>query len=85
MKKTTWAAISLLLAAAILLILVLVMFPGKPAGSGNGAELLLDGAALPAAYLPGASEDAPAAGDLRVVISLDGRDVAVLPFGEAHT
>lgn len=67
-------------AAAILLTLALVLCAcGAGNESGAGPRMELDGAPWAGGAL------APEAGDLRVYVTLDGKPLADLPFGEAHT
>ena len=73
-KKILWAVI-LPAAAAAVLCLVLLRPGAKPASAG----VWVDGKALEDPVL------SPEKGDLRVHLTLDGQEIADLPFGEAHT
>ena len=74
MKKALAAAILLAAAAALCLVLL------RPGARTGGAEVFLDGEAFSGPAL------SPEKGDgLRVVLTLDGKEIADLPFGEAHT
>jgi len=74
-KKRVWIAILLLVAAAAVLCFVLLRPGAQPAGT----RVLLDGKALADPVL------SPDAKDLRVILTLDGKEIANLPFEEAHT
>ena len=79
MKRKAWAA-ALLLATVAVLFLVLLRPWEKP----GGVRVFLDGqeVAEGSAVSSFASSDTD---DLRVVLTLDGQEIANLPFGEAHT
>ena len=79
MKRKAWAA-ALLLATVAVLCLVLLRPWEKP----GGVRVFLDGqeVAEGSAVSSFASSDTD---DLRVVLTLDGQEIANLPFGEAHT
>ena len=76
LKKKTVAAGAALLVCAI----VLCFFLLRGAPSDSRFTVLVDGAPLSAPVL--APEKG---GGLRVILTLDGREIANLPFGEAHT
>ena len=75
MRKKHLAALLVLLAAAAVLCLFLLRPFSRPAEvrvwvDGQEAELPLS---------------PPETGDLRVYLTLDGKEIAVFPFGEPHT
>ena len=74
MKKKTLAAVILLAAAAAVLCLVLL----RPGSTPAGVKILVDGEELTGAAVPEVRDD------LRVILTLDGEEIAVFPFGEAH-
>ena len=74
MKKRVWIAVLLLAAAAAVLCFVLL----RPGTKTAGTQILLDGKALSDPVL------SPDSKDLRVILTLDGKEIADLPFGEAH-
>ena len=76
MKKKYIAAAVLLFAAAVILCLAL----SRPGVKGSGVVVRVDGREPLSAVLSPEKQD-----DLRVVLTLDGRLIADLPFGEAHT
>ena len=76
MKKKLWAAAILLSAAAAVLWFMLLRPGPRSAGSG----ILVDGKPLSAPVLSPEKKE-----DLRVHLTLDGKEIADLPFGEAHT
>jgi len=69
------------LAAALLSAAVLLSVPvGKPATAEEaGVQVLLDGEPLGEEQTIGSDED-----DLRIYITLNGEELLVLPFAEAH-
>ncbi len=76
MRGRHLAAVILLIAAAAVLCFVLV----RPGTQITGTRILVDGKPFTDPMLsPGRQ------GDLRVVLTLDGREILNLPFGEAHT
>ena len=75
MKKRVWIAVLLLAAAAAVLCFVLL----RPGAKTAGTQILLDGKALSDPVL------SPDSKDLRVILTLDGKEIANLPFEEAHT
>ena len=76
MKRKYWAIAALVLAAAIVC-LVLLRPWARPA---SGVRVLVDGKELTSASVsPEKTED------LRVYLTLDGKELASLPFSEAHT
>ena len=75
MKKRVWIAVLLLAAAAAVLCFVLL----RPGTKTAGTQILLDGKALSDPVL------SPDSKDLRVILTLDGKEIANLPFEEAHT
>lgn len=76
MKKKYIAAAVLLFAAVVILCLAL----SRPGVKGSGVVVRVDGREPLSAVLSPEKQD-----DLRVVLTLDGRLIADLPFGEAHT
>ena len=76
MKKKYIAAAVLLFAAVVILCLAL----SHPGVKGSGVVVRVDGREPLSAVLSPEKQD-----DLRVVLTLDGRLIADLPFGEAHT
>lgn len=76
MKKKTVAALCLLFAAAA----VLCVFLLRPGARPGGTLVHVDGQELSAPVLSPES-----GGGLRVILTLDGREIANLPFGEPHT
>ncbi len=76
MKKKYIAAAVLLFAAAVILCLALF----RPGVKDSGVVVRVDGREPLSAVLSPEKQD-----DLRVVLTLDGRLIADLPFGEAHT
>ena len=77
LKRLAPAAAVLLLAASVLFCL---SGCSTETGSRQEARLWLDGQPVPAGYAPGGAD-----GDLRVIVTLDGRTLAELPFSEPHT
>ena len=75
MKKRVWIAV-LLLAAAVAVICFVLLQPGTKTA---GTQILLDGEALSDPVL------SPDSKDLRVILTLDGKEIVNLPFEEAHT
>ena len=75
MKKRVWIAVLLLAAAAAVLCFVLL----RPGTKTAGTQILLDGKALSDPVL------SPDSKDLRVILTLDGKEIVNLPFEEAHT
>ena len=75
MKKKAMIA-AVLVAAAAAVLCFLLLRPGNPAA---GVQVLLDGEPLSDPVL------SPDADGLRVILTLDGKEIANLPFGEAHT
>ena len=76
MKRKYWAAGLLFAAVAVVLCLVLL----RPGTQNGGAVVRVDGNVLSSPVLAPEKTD-----DLRVIITLDGQEIANLPFGEAHT
>ena len=76
MKKKVWAACLILAAAAVALCFLLL----RPGGSSSGAEVRVDGRVLSSPSVSPEKQD-----DLRVHITLDGAEIADLPFSEPHT
>ena len=76
MKGKYWAVILLLAAAAVILCVVLIRLGTQPAE----VKILVDGE--PYSAQASAPEKAEV---LRVIVTLDGKEIAILPFGEAHT
>ena len=75
MKKKALTASILLIAAAAVLCFVLL----RPGAQTTGTKIYLDGREY--SGLPQTPENRD---DLRVILSLDGKQIADLPFGEAH-
>ncbi len=75
MKRKYIAAAVLLFAAAAVLCLVLL----RPGTKDSGVTVRVDGQELASPVLSPEKQD-----DLRVILTLDGRLIADLPFGEAH-
>ena len=75
MKKRVWIAVLLLAAAAAVICFVLL----RPGTRTAGTQILLDGEALSDPVL------SPDSKDLRVILTLDGKEIVNLPFEEAHT
>ncbi len=76
MKKKALAAAVLLIAAAAVLCAVLI----RPGAQNTALKILVDGEPLSAPVLSPEKQE-----DLRVILTLDGEEIADLPFGEAHT
>ena len=76
MKRKSLIAVALLAVIAAVICFVLLR-PGAPAA---GARIFLDGEPFSGTSLSLEKQD-----DLRVVLTLDGKEIANLPFGEAHT
>ena len=76
MRKKVLALCLMLAAAAIVLCFLLL----RPGGESAGAVVRVDGEVLSSPALSPEKQD-----DLRVHITLDGVEIADLPFGEAHT
>lgn len=76
MKKKALAAAALLAIAAAVLCLVFL----RPGSAPAGVKILVDGAEYAGPASAGEKQD-----DLQVILTLDGKEIAVLPFGEAHT
>ncbi len=76
MKKKPLAAAVILLAAAA----VLCWFLLRPGAGPGGVSVRVDGRVLSSPVLSPEKKD-----DLRVHLTLDGKEIADLPFGEAHT
>ena len=76
MRKKVLAVCLMLAAAAIVLCFLLL----RPGGESAGAVVRVDGEVLSSPVLSPEKQD-----DLRVHITLDGAEIADLPFGEAHT
>ena len=76
MKKKALAAGILLILIATVLCFVLL----RPGTRPSGVKILLDGEEFSGKALSPEKED-----DLRVILTLDGKEIADLPFGEAHT
>ena len=76
MKRKYIVAAVLLAAAAAVLCLILL----RPGTKDSGAVVLVDGEVLSSPVLSPDKQD-----NLRVILTLDGRLIADLPFGEAHT
>ncbi len=74
MKRNAWAVTLLLVAAAVLCLVLL-----RPWARSGGFHVLVDGKEVSAPLSPEKTDD------LRVVLTLDGQEIANLPFGEAHT
>ena len=76
MKRKYWAIAALVLAAAVVCLVLL-----RPwAHPASGVRVLVDGKELTSASVsPEKTED------LRVYLTLDGKELASLPFSEAHT
>ena len=75
MKKRVWIAVLLLAAAAAVICFVLL----RPGTKTAGTQILLDGEA------PSDPVLSPDSKDLRVILTLDGKEIVNLPFEEAHT
>ena len=76
MRKKVLALCLMLAAAAIVLCFLLL----RPGGESAGAVVRVDGEVLSSPALSPEKQDG-----LRVHITLDGAEIADLPFGEAHT
>ena len=76
MKRKSLIAVALLAVIAAVICFVLLR-PGAPAA---GAQIFLDGEPFSGTSLSPEKQD-----DLRVVLTLDGKEIANLTFGEAHT
>lgn len=76
MKRKSLIAVALIAVIAAVICFVLLR-PGAPAA---GARVFLDGEPFSGPALSPEKQD-----DLRVVLTLDGKEIANLPFGEAHT
>ena len=74
MKKKALAAVILLAAAAAVLCLVLV----RPGSAPAGVKILVDGEELTG------TAAAEIRDDLRVILTLDGEEIASFPFREPH-
>ena len=74
-RKFIAGALFLLAAAAIFCLFVL-----RPGAQRSGWTVLVDGQAPASAVLSPEKQEG-----LRVILTLDGRKIADLPFGEAHT
>ena len=74
MKKKTLAAVILLAAAAAVLCLVLL----RPGNTPAGVKILVDGEELTG------TAAAEIRDDLRVILTLDGEEIASFPFREPH-
>ena len=74
MKRKVLAAGILLAAAALVLFFLL-----RPGPQQASLRVLVDGEELSSPVL------SPEKNDLRVILTLDGRQIADLPFSEAHT
>ena len=77
-RRRIWILITALAAAAAALVLLLWKPVSGPA-AGSGAALWIDGREAEAE-----AAAAPAPGGAQVVITLDGKEIAQLPFGEEH-
>ena len=75
MKKKALTASILLIAAAAVLCFVLL----RPGAQTTGTKIFLDGREY-----SGLSQTPENRDDLRVILTLDGKEIADLPFGEAH-
>ena len=73
-KKVLVPGILLVILAAVLCFVLL-----RPGPDPAASRVLVDGAPLSAPVL------SPEKEDLRVILTLDGVEIANLPFGEAHT
>ncbi len=76
MKRKKRAAAVLLAGIAAVLCFVLL----RPGTTTAGTTLLMDGKPLTEPLISPEKQD-----DLRVILTLDGQEIANLPFGEAHT
>ena len=76
MKKKILAVII----PVIILTAVLCFLLFRPGKDAAGTEILVDGKPFAGGVLSPEKQD-----DLRVILTLDGEEVADLPFGEAHT
>ena len=76
MKKKALAAMILLTFIAAVLCFVLL----RPGVQTEGLKIFLDGKEFSGPLPNPAGEK-----DLRVILTLDGKEIADLPFGEAHT
>ena len=76
MKGKQWAVIVLLLAAAAVLCAT-VFRPGEHHAE---MKILVDGEPFTASVRSPDKQE-----DLRVILTLDGKEIAEFPFGEAHT
>ena len=74
MKKKAW-----IIAAAAAVCIAAVLFAVLRPAPGSGYTLLVDGEALTSAVL------SPEKQELRIHLTLDGQEIADLPFGEPHT
>ncbi len=75
MKKKAWIIAAAIAAVCMAAVLFIVLRPAP----GSGYTLLVDGEALPVAVL------SPEKRELRIHLTLDGQEIADLPFGEPHT
>ena len=76
MKRKSLIAVALLAVSAAVLCFVLL----RPGAQTAGAQAFLDGEPFSGPALSPEKQD-----DLRVILTLDGQEIANLPFGEAHT
>ena len=74
-KKALTAAVLLTLIAAVLCFVLL-----RPGAQTSGAKVFLDGEAFSGSLPAPDGKD-----DLRVILTQDGKEIANLPFGGAHT
>lgn len=75
MKRKSLIAVALLAVSAAVLCFVLL----RPGAQTAGAQVFLDGEPFSGPALSPEKQD-----DLRVILTLDGQEIADLPFGEAH-
>ena len=76
MKRKSLIAVALLAVIAAVLCFVLL----RPGAQTDGARVFLDGEPFSGLALSPEQQDG-----LRVILTLDGQEIADLPFGEAHT
>ena len=76
MKKKALIAVALLAVITAVICFVLLRSGAQPAG----AQIFLDGEPVSGPALFPEQQDG-----LRVILTLDGQEIANLPFGEAHT
>ena len=76
MKKKALIAVALLAVITAVICFVLL----RPGAQPAGAQILLDGEPFAGPALSPEKQD-----NLRVILTLDGQEIANLPFGEAHT